>query len=252
MLGIYETALAPLLLAQAFHVRRSVPRLEEPAGPREGIEGVGHRKRIRLLVVGESSAAGVGVEHQSQAFAQQLARSLAIRLSMGVQWCLIAKSGATTMETRALLRSKRICRADLVVSALGVNDITARHEPANFIHEYRLLIEELFHRTRAAFAVVSGLPPLHLLPAAPQPLRWYLGQCAHFFDRLLRQWCSSAPNLEYASFQLGSPEYLAADKFHPGPVHYMQWARMVASQVGERLLTGSRMGGRLPFSNLRT
>src|SRR5918998_1273279 len=51
-------ALAPLLVAQGRRVRRTTPRLPEAPGDREGVTGAG--PALRLLVVGDSAAAGAG------------------------------------------------------------------------------------------------------------------------------------------------------------------------------------------------
>ena len=53
-------ALAPLLVAQALRTRRVTPRLPEAAGERSGTQGEG--PRLRLLVLGDSAAAGVGAQ----------------------------------------------------------------------------------------------------------------------------------------------------------------------------------------------
>ena len=69
-------ALGPLLLPQSRWLKRNALRLPEAAGPREGGVGAGG-PLLRLLVVGDSSAAGVGVADQAQALALPLARCLA-------------------------------------------------------------------------------------------------------------------------------------------------------------------------------
>ena len=71
-------ALFPLLYAQAQGVRAGVVPLPEPPGPRKGCEGRG-TDALRLLVIGDSSAAGVGADHQDEALARPLARQIAQR-----------------------------------------------------------------------------------------------------------------------------------------------------------------------------
>ena len=50
--------LSPLLVAQALLTRARLPRLPEPDGERHGVVGEG--APLRLLILGDSSAAGVG------------------------------------------------------------------------------------------------------------------------------------------------------------------------------------------------
>ena len=64
---------APLWLAQGVHVAITTERLPEAAGPRQGRIGAG---RLRLLILGDSSAAGVGVATQDLALAGRLAAAL--------------------------------------------------------------------------------------------------------------------------------------------------------------------------------
>src|SRR6266516_1669739 len=146
-------ALGPVLLPQSKWLKRNALRLPEAAGPREGKVGVGEPV-LRLLVVGDSSAAGVGVADQAQALVLQAA----------------------------------LKPADLVVTALGVNDVGSQNPAHRFIEQMALLWSELQQRTGARWAVVSGLPPMHLLTAVPHPLRWYLGRYAALLDTALHRW----------------------------------------------------------------
>lgn len=66
--------LGPLLWLQARHVRRVTLRMPEPPGLRAGTAGGG--PLIRLLVAGDSGAAGVGAPTQDQALCGQLVRRL--------------------------------------------------------------------------------------------------------------------------------------------------------------------------------
>ena len=84
-----KLALAPLLVAQAIGTRRRAPALPEAAGPREGRVGEG-AQALRLLIAGDSSAAGVGVAHQEQALAGHLSRALHRHTARTVHWSLQA------------------------------------------------------------------------------------------------------------------------------------------------------------------
>ena len=57
--------LLPVLLGQAVFVRRRYVALAEPAGDRRGKAGQG--PLLQLLILGDSSAVGVGVTTQQQA-----------------------------------------------------------------------------------------------------------------------------------------------------------------------------------------
>jgi lysophospholipase L1-like esterase len=231
MLTLYKTLLGPALLVQSARLRKTALRLPEAAGERSGCIHGQDPEPLRLLFVGDSSAAGVGVDWQHEALALQTAKLVAAALARSVQWQLIAQSGANTRDAIALVTTHAKERADVVISALGVNDVTAQHNATRFISDYTELLRVVAQRTGARAAVVSGLPPLHILPAAPQPLRWYLGQCAQRLDVALQQFSESRPNMRFISLAWAQASEMARDKFHPGKSQYQQWAQRVATQV---------------------
>lgn len=225
-----KLALGPVLLPQARWLKRTALRLPEPVGPREGRVGKGE-PGLRLLVVGDSSAAGVGVADQMQALALPLAVALSRRLGTAVSWQLVAQTGVNTADARILAAQADLRPADVVVTALGVNDVSSQTSAARFVEQMAQLWSQVQQRTGARWAVVCGLPPMHMLSAVPRPLRWYLGQYAAWLDAALRRW-SGQQGLGYCALQWAiDPASLAHDGFHPGPRLYPQWARRLAEQI---------------------
>ncbi|MEZ5728484.1 MAG: SGNH/GDSL hydrolase family protein [Burkholderiaceae bacterium] len=228
---IYKIALAPALLLQGARLRKTALRLPEARGPRSGRVGAGDAPVLRVLFLGDSSAAGVGVESQQEAMPLQAAQRIAARLGRPVHWRLVARSGVNTREAQALLEAHPPEPADIVVCALGVNDVTSQRGARDFVADYDALLRCVETRTGAQHAVISGLPPLHRLPAAPQPLRWYLGQCAARLDAALRRHCDGRANLRFIDLNDASPLEAARDGFHPGKSQYLRWALTVADEV---------------------
>jgi lysophospholipase L1-like esterase len=231
MLTVYKIALAPALLLQGLHLRKTALRLPEAEGPRSGTAGTGTVDPLRVLFVGDSSAAGVGVDWQHEAMPHQAAEFIAAALQRPVCWQLIARSGVNTREAVDLFQAQRAEPADVVVTALGVNDVTAQRSAMRFIADYAELLGRVRERTGAQWAVISGLPSMHLLPAVPQPLRWYLGQCAARLDGSLRRFCASDDQRRFISLRWAETQEMARDRFHPGRAQYRHWAELVAGQV---------------------
>jgi lysophospholipase L1-like esterase len=239
LLPAAKLALAPLLLLQGRRVRRLARRLPEAAGPREAVAG-GEGDALRVLLVGDSATAGVGAAHQDEALAGRLAEALLAARPEGaarVHWRLVARSGASTAEALALLeadhaQARRPFRADLAVVAVGVNDVTSQRPLRRWLRDMEALAARLERVHGARLLVVSGLPPMHLFPLLPQPLRWYLGACARRYDRALRRWARQRPGTLFVPLPaMTDPAVMADDGFHPGPPAYRAWARALAEEV---------------------
>jgi lysophospholipase L1-like esterase len=243
MVSFYKAALAPVLLAQAFRIRQTLPRLPEPAGLRAGSAGADVRARpFRVLFVGDSSAAGVGVDRQENALAAQASALLSARIGAQVQWQLVARSGVSTNQALDMVSEGELRPADVLVTSLGANDALAQRSPNEFIDDYQALVDKVVQKAGATAVVVTGVPPLHMLPAAPQPLRWYLGQCALGLDAALQEWARAKSGFAYISLQWDlKHEDLAPDRYHPGPGHYLRLAELVAENCAS-LLTAPGAG----------
>ncbi len=229
---LVTVALALLLAAQALYVRRTVPVLPEPSGSRYGTSGGG--PPVRLLILGDSSAAGVGAVTQAEALSGQLVALL--EKDRHVTWRLIARSGYTTSGLLAHLQEHPLeGEWDVAVISLGVNDAIQRHTPTRFAADQRELIARLRERSGVRQFILSGLPPVHRFPALPEPLRWYLGSAATQLDRTLASIAASEAGSEYLSLGVTAEQDVAAamasDGFHPGPPAYALWAVAVAERI---------------------
>jgi lysophospholipase L1-like esterase len=225
-----KLALGPILLPQGLWVRRTALRLPEAAGERAGTVGVG-ATTLRVLVVGDSSAAGVGVADQAQALALPLAHRLQDKLGGAVQWQLVARTGIATADALAMVQSAHLAPADVVVTALGVNDVSGQTPPARYVAQLEQVWRDVQSRTGARWALCCGLPPMNQLTALPHPLRWYLGRCSDLLDGALQRW-TRQQGLGYLSLRWSTDRStLAEDGFHPGPALYPQWAARLADAV---------------------
>lgn len=221
-------ALAPVLLTQAVRVRANALKLPEAGGPRTGQIGTG--PALSLLILGDSSAAGVGVDLQDQALAGQLTRLLSKNFT--VNWELVAKTGATTGSTLKRLQTTTPAHFDIIVTALGVNDVTHAVPFRVWKKQQKLLLAQLDHLFHPRLVYLSGVPPLGRFPILPQPLRWTLGRQASRFDRALAKSLAPINNAQHVPFDLPlDPAKMAKDGFHPGPDIYALWAKEMASRI---------------------
>lgn len=221
-------ALAPLLLAQGRLVRRRILRLPEPEGERSGMAGEG--SRLRLLVAGDSAAAGVGVSRQADALSGRLVQALAP--TFRVEWRLEAKTGASTAGTIRWLSKLGGGPFDVLVTSLGVNDVTGGVRVRDWLVQQAELRELVRERLGVKLLIISSLPPVGGFPALPQPLRWILGRRARDFSAALRESLEEEADAHLLDLDFTlDPSLMAEDGFHPGPVIYRGWAERAAGII---------------------
>ena len=231
MLLIFETIakllLSPLLVAQALRVRKTARLLPEPPGHRSGQFGDG--SPLSLVIVGDSSAAGVGATHQNEALSGQLVNALGG--SHQIDWKLIARTGGTTKSTLPLLRAQTATPTDVAIIVLGVNDVTSQTPLTRLLKGRTELYEHLFTEWHAKRIIVAGIPPLSDFPLLPQPLRWFLGLQARRFNAALALQALEV-GVDYLHFDVPlTPEMMAEDGFHPGPNTYFIMGERVAQRI---------------------
>lgn len=230
-------ALSPLLAAQALHLRRHALRLPEARGPRSARTG-GDLPALSLLILGDSSAAGVGAATQNDALAGQLARRLAPHYDL--TWTLRAATGATTASTLRSLDQSAPARVDVVVTALGVNDATRFVPLPLWLRRQRALLDRITALHAPRMIYLTGMPPLGLFPLLPQPLRWTLGRQARLLETGFARLAAERPGLRHVTFDLTPrPEFMAEDGFHPSPTFYGLWADRLAHEIRQDARPGA-------------
>lgn len=226
--ALHRLAFYPVLVTQGPFIKLRTPRLQEPKGPRSGVLGQG--PDLRLLILGDSSAAGVGVSTQSQALSGRLAYGLEpyVRLD----WELIARCGDTTPMALARVKAAQPRRADIAVIALGVNDIMRGTRLHVWLDQTRALIDHLTRGLGVGHVYVSGLPAVSQFPRLPNPLRWTMGHQAERFDRGLRGLVAARGDTTLIPADMAlDGGVMAEDGFHPGPKVYATWADMIVAQI---------------------
>ena len=220
--------LSPLLWLQARYVRRTTPRMPEPPGERVGTCGCG--PLIRLLVAGDSGAAGVGAPSQEQALCGQLVQRLSRQHT--VHWRVLAVNGLDSHGLMRLLQSFPAAAFDVVVLSVGANDATSLCAPtpwAHWQHQLAALIEDRF---KPDLLVHTAVPPMHACAALPQPLRWFMGRWARQMNAMLQgQLVDQAQRTLHWHPESTARSGLAADGIHPSAAGYSAWADALSRHI---------------------
>lgn len=225
---IVPPILLPLLLAQGLWVRQRVRRMPEPPGPRSGTTGNG--PPLRLLVLGDSAAAGVGATTQQQALLGRLTTRLAQQVT--IKFELMAQIGARTQDALRWLDRLPSDSYDVVVISLGVNDVTKAVPLSRWLQYQAELLDRLSQDFAARRIVITGLPPMHRYTMLPQPLRWVIGRRATRFSVAITDVIAKRANCVRIDGDPSLvPSLMAEDGFHPGPDMHDIWADLAADAI---------------------
>lgn len=256
VLGTAAGAFAGVVAVQAMRLRRMeflpghpgfyVNHVVEPGRSRPGT------RRLRMVVLGDSTTAGVGVERAEDSLPYLIARRLAEAEGRAVHVVSYGWAGARAADLprqqlpRAIepLRSTEtesfLAGADVVAIVIGSNDATHSTPPRRFRASLRTLLDGIRTTAPTARIVVAGIPAFRGALRAIEPLIFLADQYA----RLLRPISRGEADRAGAAFAdlardvppriRGRTDVLSDDRFHPSVVGYAAWADVIA----EALLAG--------------
>jgi lysophospholipase L1-like esterase len=180
---------------------------------------------LKVVLLGDSSAAGYGVERVEETPGALLASGLAERADRRVYLRAFAKVGARSSDLDGQLDRALPIEPDVAVVLIGANDVTHRVLPAASVSALGQAVRRL--RDAGVAVVVGTCPDLGTVKPIPPPLK----QVARAWSRRLAA-AQTIAVLESGgrTVSLGSilgPEFAAApavlfgpDQFHPSAAGY--------------------------------
>jgi lysophospholipase L1-like esterase len=186
---------------------------------------------LSFVVLGDSTAAGLGAGTPEAAYATDLARRLAAR-GRRVKLTAFGVSGARVRDVLADQVPKAVAMSpDLVFIGIGANDVTHLTSLDSIRRDTAAIIEGL--KATRAVVVLAG-PPDMRAKAWWEPLRslagWRGRQVAVSMEAVARSRGVPVVPLakETGPFFAAHPDAAyASDDFHPGPEGYRAWARAI-------------------------
>lgn len=223
---------APVVLAQGLWVRLRTEVLPVANGATSGMVGDAMATEPwRIAVLGESTAAGCGVETHEEGFAGAFARALSRSSRRSVAWDVVGEHGATARRIRYRLLQRLPDGYDLAILLAGANDVLARRTATEWSQDLTAILDGL--ASRARHVVVMGTPPFTSFPSLPYPLSRYLAHRAAAIDKATEQVCAGRAHVDWISStdDLVGQGFFARDGFHPSAHGYERWAEIAAEKL---------------------
>ena len=228
----FALILMPALLIQGWWVRKRAIRMGPADGPSQGFvtaENHQNRKRegadessettnqpLRLLGLGDSVIAGVGLASTESTVTARLADRLNQHLGRAIDWRILGEDGAKISDTQRMLGATESESFDWIVVSVGVNDVTGLTSLVRWQKGLLGLISDIKARSSHATVVFLQLPPMGRFEMIPQPLRAVLGIRAAMLRQVLT-WVVEAHRGVWMidPSRLFVSAYMAEDGYHP-------------------------------------
>ena len=223
--GLLSWLCFPVYLALGIWTRQRSLRLSPAAGPRSGVYGEGAPVH-RLLSVGDSSAAGVGLERTEDALVAQAARLLHEDTGETVSWHISGHNSAVAEEVRdAVLPHLEPADYTHILVMVGVNDAKNWHTARRFKKGFGTLLYALRARFPEARLYWFRGIDARMVPALPEPLGWIMNLRIALMNRKGTQLCIERGVTALPAVPIEGPEGFCRDGFHAGADGYAVWAR---------------------------
>jgi lysophospholipase L1-like esterase len=214
-----------LLHLEGLLARRSIGDLPDGAPNADGVYGRHDAAPLSFVVIGDSAAAGLGVDHADETPGALLAAGLAEIAERPVRLVTTAISGAQSTDLAGQVDTAQDAQPEIALIIIGGNDVTHRVRPAVSV---RLLDEAVRRMVDAGCAVVVGTcPDLGTIEPIPQPLRWLVRQASRQLAAAQMVAVVEAGGRAVSLGAILGPEFRSApgdmfarDRFHPSAAGY--------------------------------
>ncbi|MCE1179153.1 MAG: SGNH/GDSL hydrolase family protein [Micrococcales bacterium] len=227
-----------VIRAEAALARRFIGTPFDDSPDDNGIYGAGPGEPLDLLVLGDSTAAGMGADTRYQTVGAIIATGVSALRGRPVRLTNLAEVGAESADLarqidRALAAVEQPAVAVILV---GGNDVTHRVERATAVGHLEAAVRRL--RTRGLEVVVGTCPDLGTIEPVAQPLRWLARRWSR--DLAAAQTVAvveaggrtvSLGDLLGEEFSASPSELFSVDRFHPSAAGYARVAAALLPTV---------------------
>jgi lysophospholipase L1-like esterase len=223
-----------LVKAEALLARIAVGVITEDAPEDDGVYGSAPGAPLELLVIGDSSAAGLGADVGDQTIGAILATGVSAFAGRRVRLTNVAVVGAVSGDLGVQVANAldAVARPDAAVILIGTNDITHRIDKSIAVRHLQAAVRRL--RDAGAEVVVGTCPDLGAVQPIAQPLkalarRWSRDLAAAQTVAVIEAGgrTVSFGDILGPEFKERPHELFSQDRFHPSAAGYARAAAVL-------------------------
>ncbi len=241
-LGLGAAAVG-VIAAQGQQAKRAIGPRRDAAPYDDGRYGRSKGPSRRLVIIGDSLAAGLGAERAADTVGAQLARLVADYTGQGVVLSNTAVVGARSRDLDVQVTRALHYRPHVAVIIIGGNDVTHLVRPATSVHYLRRAVRRL--RKQGVQVVMGTTPDLGTIQPFQPPMRWVASRWSRQVAAAQAVEVVKEGGRAVSLGDLLGPEFtsrpwqlFSADRFHPSTEGYEAVAQALAPAVLAALSRG--------------
>jgi len=231
-----------VLKVQAQLARRIVGQPFDGAPDDDALYGAGLGEPVQLLLLGDSSAAGMGADTAQQTVGAIIANGVSALSGRPVRLTNVAVIGAESsgLEVQLATALDEVPKPDVAVILIGANDVTHRIDKSIAVRHLEQTVRGLC--ATDCQVIVGTCPDLGTIEPVAQPLRLLARRSSR--DLAAAQTVAvveaggrtvSLADLLGPEFAGRSHEMFSHDRFHPSPAGYARVASALLPSVCDAL-----------------
>jgi lysophospholipase L1-like esterase len=238
-IGALGAAGYALIRAEAAVARRTIGEPTAVPPDPTGVYGRYLGQALRLVMLGDSSATGLGCDTSEQTPGGLLAGGIARDLRRRVRLDVVAVVGGRSADLDAQVAKALQEKVDVAVIMVGANDVTHRVLPGDATRNLGRAVKTL--RAAGAVVVVGTCPDLGTVKPLLEPLRTV---AAYWSRRMAAAQAVAVAENDGIAVSLGSllalefsehPHLWSEDRFHPSPLGYRRVSDALLPSLLEQL-----------------
>ncbi|MXN65957.1 SGNH/GDSL hydrolase family protein [Stappia sp. GBMRC 2046] len=223
----------PVYALEGIRTRVRSLRLPPGEGPTSGnVEGEG--EPLHLLVLGDSSAAAVGIARQADGLAPALARALNEKTGRPVAWRGAGFNSATSDQLRDhVVHNLEPAPYTHILFCVGFNDVKNFHSGRRFKKGFGGLLYALKARFPDSRLYWSQVLDPNEMPLISSTLGAILKLRADLFNRVGSRLCLERGAIDVPAMKGLSADAFCSDGVHPSETGFEAWARHLTQFIDQ-------------------
>lgn len=197
----------------------------------EGKHTIGSGPSLTFVVLGDSTTVAQGGDY-AKGIAISAAEHLAASHTVTYQNFGVSGARAAHVRKQQVTQAVQL-RPDVVLVAVGANDVTHVTSLAAIDRDMRAIADALYAANPKVKIVITGAAAMGSVPRFPQPVRALMGQRTTAVNTVMRRVAGNkklvfAPIAEKTGPAFAkNPKLFARDKFHPNTEGYQLWVDVI-------------------------